>query len=425
MIETFKKYLYFPLAYYFRFFAAIKLRRWHPRIVVVTGSNGKTTLLHLIESQIGGTATYSHHANSSYGIPFDILGLQRKTLLRWEWVSLFLKAPFLAFSKLPKERIYIVESDVDRPGEGKFLAEFLRPEVTVWVSIGRTHSMNFDALVSSGEFSTVEEAIAYEYGYFLAYCSTLAVLNGDSKLQLQQKERTQAKVTLVTKDEVEKYAVTKAGTTFTLDKKHYTFPFLLPQEVGTSLIMCKGVVQYLNLSFDSSFLGLTLPPGRGSVFAGVKKTTLIDSTYNANLGSIKAMLSMFAQIPEKKKWVVIGDMLELGEEEKEEHEKLAESLSTMEVEKIMLVGSLVGKYTYPQLKKMLKHYENVVVFQQGKDAVAYLKHNLTGGETILFKGSQSLFLEGLIEQVLEDKKDVARLPRRGKFWEDRRERMGY
>src|SRR5258708_18511528 len=109
MIAKLKRLLYFPIASYFRFFAAIHLRRWNPRIIVVTGSNGKTTLLHMLESQIGEKAKYSHHANSSYGIPFDILDLHRKSLLHSEWFGLLLKAPLLAFKKPPKERLYVVE----------------------------------------------------------------------------------------------------------------------------------------------------------------------------------------------------------------------------------------------------------------------------------------------------------------------------
>ena len=82
--------LYFPLAFYFRFFAQIQLLIWGPKIIVITGSNGKTTLLHLLESQLGNKAKYSHHANSAFGIPFNILGFERQTLKISEWPLLFL-----------------------------------------------------------------------------------------------------------------------------------------------------------------------------------------------------------------------------------------------------------------------------------------------------------------------------------------------
>src|SRR3989344_6364633 len=123
MIHKFKQALYLHVASYFKFFAAIQLFFWKPRIIVITGSNSKTTLLHLLESQLGDKAKYSHHANSSFGIPFDILGLHRDTLTLWEWPSLFLLAPVKAFTQPPLTNLYIVEADCDRPGEGKFLSE--------------------------------------------------------------------------------------------------------------------------------------------------------------------------------------------------------------------------------------------------------------------------------------------------------------
>ena len=126
MINKLKKLFYFPIAYYFRFFAQIQLAIWKPTIIVVTGSSGKTTLLHLIESQLQDKARYSHLANSSYGIPFDILGLKRKNLIIDEWLYLFLLAPLKAFKKPYKEKLYVVETDCDRPHEGKFLADLLK-----------------------------------------------------------------------------------------------------------------------------------------------------------------------------------------------------------------------------------------------------------------------------------------------------------
>src|ERR1035437_5074898 len=134
IIQKLKKTLYFTVASYFKFFAQIQLKFWHPQVIVITGSNGKTTMLNLLESQIKDQARYSHHANSSFGIPFNILNLDRKTLTIGEWPMLFLLAPIQAFKKLHHEKIYIVEADCDRPNEGKFLGQMLKPEITIWLS---------------------------------------------------------------------------------------------------------------------------------------------------------------------------------------------------------------------------------------------------------------------------------------------------
>src|SRR3989344_8401576 len=144
MVRKAKNILYFFVASYFRFFARIRLASWKPRIVVITGSNGKTTALHLLETQLGNAAKYSHGANSSFGIPFDILGLKRTTYSPVEWIRLILQAPLRAWSGTYAQKIYVVEADCDRPGEGEFLGSLLRPEVTIWLSTARTHSQNFE-----------------------------------------------------------------------------------------------------------------------------------------------------------------------------------------------------------------------------------------------------------------------------------------
>jgi UDP-N-acetylmuramyl pentapeptide synthase len=419
MISKLKKVLYFPLASYFRFFARMRLKRWNPRVIVVTGSNGKTTLFHLLEAQLRNQARFSHYANSSFGLPFNILGLTRKTLLKTEWISLFLLAPFRVFAPIPKESIFVAEADCDRPGEGKFLAEFLRPEVVLWVSTSRTHAVNFESLVDQKLFATVEEAIAYEFGYFLEYCSKFVVIDGDEPLQIQQLKRTTAEVKKITKESYfEKYSIDKEGTKFTIDKNDYSFSVMLPEVSFHAIQMCKEAVGYLDLSFDSSFAHFTIPPGRGSIFQGIKDTTIIDSCYNANLSSMEVILEMYKKFPGENKWAVIGDMLEQGRGEKEEHEKLGALLKTYDFEKLILLGPRVSKYSYP----LLIDKKPVVAFENPKDVLDYLKTNMNGGEVLLFKGAR--FMEGIIENLLKNKSDGAKLSRREKAWEIRRKQWG-
>lgn len=418
MIKLIKQLFYFPLAYYFRFWAKIQLSMWKPRIIVVTGSSGKTTLLHIIESQLGDQARYSHHANSSYGIPFDILGLQRKDLTPNEWISLFLFAPFRAFKKVPSEKFYIAEADCDRPGEGKFLATLLHPEITLWVSSSLTHSANFDYLVKNNSFPTVEEAIAYEFGYFLEYTKKLAIVNGDSPLILNQLSRTSAKVEKITREDLRGYEVYQNSTEFIIDKRKYSINFIVPKEVFYSIQMANQLVKYLNFSFDSNFSNLTLPPGRNSIFKGIKNTTLIDSAYNATPDGVKTILEMFDKYPGKFKWIVLGDMIELGDEEKKEHEKLGKIISKMKFEKIILVGPRVSKYIPP----ILPSSQIPQIFLMPKDGLDYILKNIKGEETILFKGAR--FLEGVIEHLLLNKNDINKLVRREKAWQNRRKAWG-
>lgn len=423
MLGKIKRFFYFPIAYYFRFFAKIQLNRWKPKIIVVTGSSGKTTLLHLLASQIKKQARYSHHANSAYGIAFDILGLIRTELTIKEWPYLFLAAPFRAFKKPYKEKIYIIEADCDRPYEGKFLATLLKPEVTLWIGTSRTHSMNFDYLVDQYRFTTVEEAIAYEFGYFLEYTTGLAIINGDSKFILEQQKRLKAPVKSIKRNEqLKKYILTAGSTEFQINKRLYKIKALLPQENFYSLSMTTTLLEYLNIKTDYSFSTFHLPPGRSSVFQGIKDITIIDSSYNATLDGMRAILDMFNRYSAKNKWVVLGDMLEQGKEEQEEHEKLAEVIASIHLSKIILMGPRVLKYTYPKLKLLLKNSRKIEKYTLPKDVLDYLTTHISGGEVILFKGAR--FLEGVIEHILADKNDIKKLCRREKIWHLRRREWG-
>jgi len=423
MIKVLKRWLYFPIAYYFAFWAGIQLRIWKPRIILVTGSSGKTTLLHLIESQLQTKARYSHHANSSYGIPFDILGLKREKLTPDEWPYLILMAPFRAFKKPFREKLYIVEADSDRPYEGKFLGRFLKPEVTIWLNTSRTHSMNFDRTVRNGKFKTVDAAIAYEFGNYLENAASLVIINSDSELIRKQLERTSVKKILITNKDLKGYEVLSNGTKFQTNKKIYSFNVLLPKNTFYSIEATDALMGYLRLKLDSAFSNFYLPPGRSSIFKGIKNTTIIDSTYNATLDGIQTIIEMFDLYPAQTKWAVLSDMVELGEEEKEEHEKLAQIIAEAKsLSRVILMGPRTLKYTYPLVRERLGEKVLLEKFLTPKEVLNYLLENIQSGETILFKGAR--FLEGVIEHLLADKNDVRKLCRREKIWEIRRKEWG-
>jgi len=404
MYQNFKKSLYFYVASYFRFFASIRLKIWKPIIIVITGSTGKTTLLHLIESQLGEKAKYSHDANSSFGIPFDILELHRKALLLYEWPVLFLLAPIRVFCKLPKQKLYVVEADCDRPQEGKFLSEFLRPDITLWTNVSKTHCMNFDGLVKAGMFQRVEDAIAHEFGFFAEKTKTILFIPNDDSLINSQLNRVKCEIKKVVADE---------------SSNNFLAKYLLPGKVALSVNMCLELVKYFGLKPDLNFSKFRLPPGRNSVFEGIKNTTLVDSSYNANLDSMTEIIEMFAKRDRKEKWIVLGDMIEQGRQEEEEHKKLADLIVGHNFQKVILMGPRVSKYTKPVL---VGKNIDAMNFINPNEVLSYLENNIKGGETILFKGAR--FLEGVIEHLLKNKEDIKKLARREKVWQIRREKWG-
>jgi UDP-N-acetylmuramoyl-tripeptide--D-alanyl-D-alanine ligase len=336
-----------------------------------------------------------------------------------EWLLLFVLAPLRAFQKPFPEKIYIVEADADRPGEAKFLAKFLRPDITVWLNVSRTHSQNFEKLVP-GNFKIVDEAIAYEFGHFLENTKSLVIINSDSKLIMSQLQRTKAKIEKIQIGDLDNYKLSESFTEFSINGGGYTFKNILPKEIIYSLKAILLLLEYLQIKQDKLFSKFQMPPGRSTILKGMKNTTIIDSSYNANLGSMVSLINLFKEYPAEKKWLVLGDMLEQGKFEKEEHEKLAEEILSLNPDKVILVGRLISLYTYPKLKAAIQDSSKIQAFSKLKEVLDYLINNLKGNETILFKASQSIMLDAVIEHLLEDKNDSNKLCRREHYWTIRR-----
>jgi UDP-N-acetylmuramoyl-tripeptide--D-alanyl-D-alanine ligase len=424
MINKVKRHLYFFVASYFGFWAGIVLRRWKPRLVVVTGSSGKTTTLHLIEAQLGDKAVYSHHANGAIGIPFHILGMPTNIEKRSNWITHALMAPFRSLRAVPKTKLYIVEADCDRPNEGKFVSRLLNPEVTLWVSVFRTHSMNFDQLVSSGIFKTHEEAIAYEFGYFAENTTNLVIASGAQPWLVDQLKRVRPGVKLkVIKDEsLQSYKILENETQFIVNGKEIYLGGLHPKELAVNLQLVSGLLEYLNEPLNPHYDELSMPPGRSSVFAGKKGITIVDSTYNTGLGAMTAIMKLFDAYPSNHKWLVLGDILEQGSLEESEHSNLADIILGVKAERVILLGPRTRTYTMPVLKQKLPSSVILESFESPKEVLHYLTENLSGGEALLFKGGR--FLEGVIEQLLENPADEAKLVRREAAWTKRRQGWG-
>ncbi len=420
MISTarIKKKLYLTVVRYFRFFANVSLRRWQPRVIAVTGSVGKTTLLNLLEVQLGDRAHYSHNANSAYGIAFDILGMDGVRGSKLRWLYLFIAAPIRSLWFRHAEEFYVVEIDGERPKETEFLASWLKPEVTLWVSLGRTHAVYFDGQVKKGEFASVEDAIVHEFSFLPRFTRTMVAYDADSDLISRAVTNvTEAKTIGVSKTALTSYKVWPEKTEFVVNNTTYIFANPMPSEVSTQLGLLGALAEYLGEPVVTDLSIYVQPPGRSNFFRGKKGVKLIDSSYNAHLISMESIINLYKEMQAEKKWIVIGDIVEQGEAEAEEHAKLGKLLREANFDRYILVGRRTQKHTYPELDE-----QKTVTFLRPIDAVKYLEAELSGDETVLFKGSQ--YLEGVIEHLLENPEDTAKLPRQEPAAKKRRARWG-
>lgn len=408
MIARLKKQLYLFVAAYFRFWANLSLKRWKPRVIAVTGSVGKTTMLRLVELQLQDRAHYSHNANSAFGIAFDIVGLAGVTDSKWRWLYLFVAVPVKSLWFKHEEEFYVVEIDGERPKETEFLASWLEPEVTVWVSLGRSHAVFYDHQVKRGEFETVDEAIAHEFGYLPRNTQKLVIAEGENKLIQSQLEGISASVKTVTSADLVGYEVKPDQTTFKLKNETVKFTCPMPREVTIQLLQLEELAKYLDMPLVTDLSGYQPAPGRNSFICGKNGVKIIDSSYNAHLISMKSMFDMLQEMKVSNKWLVIGDMTEQGDGEEDQHRKLGQAMADVDADQYVLVGRRTAKYTLPELESAGLG-DKAKSFSKATEALEYLESELKGDETVLFKGSQ--YLEWIIEKLLENPEDVKLLAR--------------
>jgi len=277
--------------------------------------------------------------------------------------------------------------------------------------------------VKAGKFADVKEAILHEFGSLARAAKKLVLIDGDSEEMKQATEGVSAKIDKVDVSELNKYKVIPKETVFEIktdgEIKNFVFDHAEPRDVLVQILMMQRVMKYLKMEIKCDLAGMRMAPGRSSVFNGKNGTTLIDSTYNAHMISMESVLKMATEIKAKRKILVIGDIVEQGKIEGDEHTRLAEVIVRVGAEKIVLVGRRVRKWTAPNLRKMGVQPE---VFDDVRGATKWLNRNIEHGDLVVFKGSQ--YLEWAVEQLLLDENDARFLARREAAAVKRREKRG-
>ncbi len=419
LIAKFKKRFYFAAAKYFRHFAKRSLKRWHPRIIAITGSAGKTTMLHIAEHELNGKAHYSHDANSAFGVSFDILGIKGIRGSKLRWIYLLFAAPIKSLYYKHKEAFYVVEIDGERPHETEFLATWLKPEVTIWVSIGLSHAVQFENEVKSGHFDSLSSAITAEFATLPQNTEKLVYIDAEQPLMREATKDIKAKVIAFKKSDLKKYVVYPDSTDFTYGSTTFHFNHPQPREIAYQLLVAQDLMRYLKLPFNPDFTDFKMPPGRSNYLRGKNGLNIIDSSYNAHIISVASILDMVRRLHAEKKWLIIGDIVDQGSIEGDEHQKLAELIADAKPDNIILVGRRTKKYTAPRLKEL--GYSAHTTLDPHR-ALEYIEKHTTGNETLIFKGSQ--YLEWIIEKLLENPEDADKLCRREKAAVARRKKWG-
>ncbi len=402
------------------------LRKYKPHIVAVTGSVGKTSTKDAIY------AVLSHNAhvrgsdksfNSEVGVPLTILGCPNAWSNPLRWAQNLLDGVFLILLPARYPEWLVLEVGADRPGDIRSLASWLPVDVAV---ITRLPEVPVHV-----EFFDSPEAVAEEKASLINALKPTgtAVLYADDERVHALAARARAGGAAVLTFGLSGHAdvrgsdasllrgsggepvgmqVTLAvnGTSAPLEIKgvvgvHALLPVLAAAAVGRALgyelsAITKGLEHYQP------------PRGRMRLLPGIKQTTIIDDTYNSSPAAVEAALEALATIaPRGRKIAALGDMLELGRHSVEEHRKagayVAKTADILATVGFRARDIAQGALDAGMADGAIFQYEDAAKAADELAAVA------SPGDCILVKGSQSMRMERITEELMKEPERAADL----------------
>ena len=346
-------------------------RRFDIPVIGITGTNGKTTTKELVNAVLteryDGMATEGNF-NNDVGVP--------KTLLRLSVM----------------DEIAVIEMGASHPGDIKTLAETAEPTCGLITNVGKAHLQGFGSL--EGVICTKGEL----YDFLATQEDSVIFINADNE-HLMSILPKNVKAEYYTRDE-SKQGASVYGQIIACD------PFLRLKwrqgdgqwhEVTTHLVGSYNLDNVLaavtvGLHFDVTpeqichAIENYVPSNNRSQLTETPYNHLIVDAYNANPTSMAAALDNFSLMEVSPKMAILGEMRELGDSSREEHERIVEKLKGCAYDEVWLVGQEFKDIDCPFRK-----------FDDVEQVKADIAANRPEGRYILIKGSNGTRLFQLPE----------------------------
>lgn len=403
-----------------RFMAKSILAKCKPKIVAITGSVGKTTTKEAIYFSLKDffhVRKNEKNYNNEVGVPLTIIGAQSPEHSIFGWFFVFLRWIWIMVFPVRYPEVLILEMGADRPGDIKYLCDFVPINVGVLTNIGISHL----------EYFKTKKGVAKEKSTILKSLPSggLAVYNSDDKQCRQIAGNLSSNVLGYGFGEQAKMRVSDInysyenfsgknienhkllhGINFKLNYDGKIIPIRMTHCIAKPQIYSALAALGVSVYFELNILDVVKKlenfqpyPGRMSLIEGIKNTAIIDDTYNSAPDSVTAALDALAKISAGRKIVVMGDMLELGNESDESHRQAGDLVFDSGADFFIAVGkrmSLAAK----QFVRRSGNPNSVAEFDRPKDAGLFTQKVIRPGDVILIKGSQGMRMETVVEEIM-------------------------
>lgn len=358
------------------------LKEWNGKVVGITGSNGKTSTKDILTSIL--SSKYKVHKtqgnfNNHIGLPLTVLSMPEET------------------------EVAVLEMGMSNFGEIEFLTKLAEPDAAIITNIGESHMQELGSRAGIAKAKLEIASGLSKDGVLL--------INGDEPLLIEG-----------TKNKNESYII----ETFGFNQKNDWYPtFIEMNDTGSTFEINKAE----NIRFKLSVLGkhnisntlaaiavarkfsltwveiasglqqLEMTKMRMELVKSSSGVTIINDAYNASPTSMKAALLLASELQGyNQKFVVFGDMLELGDMEIRFHEEIGEEVVNLHFDYLYTFGPLSSHGADAARKEM--DHSKVKSFEDKNSLIEDLLQNVKPNDLVLVKASRGMKLEEVVNAIV-------------------------
>ncbi len=339
-----------------------------PRVIAITGSNGKTTTKELVSAVLStkrSICATQGNLNNHIGVPLTLLSLR-------------------------EEEICVVEMGANHPGEIALLAQIAAPELGLITNVGKAHLEGF------GSIEGVLDAKGELYQY-LASHEGKAIIDGEDTMLMEKATATGVQQLVVGPEGTLPVDARITGQSPFLEveldvagEHHFCRTKMVGSYNLQNIRMAAGVGFYFGIPAASiaDAISFYTPENQRSQLIDGKRNRLILDAYNANPSSMREAINGLLSHAKGPTMLILGDMAELGHSSAEEHRSLVRWIGTLEVDRVLLAG--------PNFYNVREPSARTDVFRGRAELAQYLEQEKPAGFLILIKGSRVMELEKLL-----------------------------
>ena len=337
------------------------------QVVGITGSNGKTTMKDIV---------------------YSLLSVKAKTLKTEGNYNNHIGLPYTLLNVTDEERFVVLEMGMSSLGEIRKLGEISSPNYGIITNIGDSHieflktrDNVFKAKTELLEFVIKENTFVCGDDEYLAELDVNKIGFNDNNTY-----------------KIESYEFSDKGSKFVLNGKEYEMSLLGKHNISNTAIAIE-IAKKIGLTDEEIQIGLKEIKISNMRFQEIKigEDIYINDAYNASPTSMKAAIDTLNEIyNDKYKIAILGDMLELGENEVDYHIDVLNYLLDKKIKLIYLYGERMKKAYDIFMKSKSEEYR--FWYYPTKEGIVESLKNIRMEKVILLKASRGTALEDIIKQ---------------------------